>query len=92
LNLLYQKKAKIQRVFNLKQRIKATIEILTLSGILNNEQRKLPIQELGKKYRIYENGHIKHGKIKKDNYYLKLPIFFRNCPQSRLGRGSYINS
>ncbi|MFH1854330.1 MAG: glycosyltransferase family A protein [Candidatus Omnitrophota bacterium] len=42
------------------------------SGILDNKQKYLAIQELQKKCRIYGNGCIKHGRPQEGEYYLEL--------------------
>ncbi|HDD44817.1 MAG TPA: glycosyltransferase [Candidatus Desulfofervidus auxilii] len=62
-----------------KWRIKA-IEKILKSGILNETQYKLALQELKKKCQIYANGCLKRNKFKEAKYYFKLPEKYQiNC-------------
>ncbi|MDL1957248.1 MAG: glycosyltransferase [Candidatus Desulfofervidus auxilii] len=62
-----------------KWRIKA-IEKILKSGILNETQYKLALEELKKKCQIYASGCLKRNKFKEAKYYFKLPEKYQiNC-------------
>ncbi len=56
-------------------RIQAIAKILK-SGTLDDSQKKLALQELKKKCRIYGNGCLKRGRIQEGQYYLDLTLHF----------------
>ncbi|MGD9162138.1 MAG: glycosyltransferase family A protein [Desulfobacteraceae bacterium] len=52
-------------------RIKSMVKLYK-RGVLNDEQEKALLKELGKKCRVYGDGCIKRGKIEEGEYYLSL--------------------
>lgn len=59
-----------------RYRIKSLLRILAIPNLLSGDQRKLALQELERKCRIYGEGCIKHGKQKEGKQYLELPRRF----------------
>ena len=55
-----------------KFRIQAIVKVLETGNILSDDQRRLAMEELKRKCRIYGNGCVKHGREKEGGYYLKL--------------------
>jgi len=62
-------------------RIQAIAKVLK-SGMLDDEQGKLAVQELKKKCRIYGNGCLKRGKIQEGRHYLGLTLHTDTMPHS----------
>ncbi len=56
-------------------RIQAIAKVLK-SGMLNNAQKRLAVQELKKKCQVYGNGCLKHGKPEEGKRYLGLSLHF----------------